>query len=103
MATDHRGKDIHAGKRTSDEMHEQMTAEQNYHAGREATDKLFGYAPTIGDGNPKELWQLVGKIQHPNRVSKRDYQPKLASGTWVFPIKQDLIEPNDPKSEPFQV
>jgi len=101
MATDHRGQPLHAGKRTDDEMHEQMTAEQNYHAGREATDKLFGYTPTKSD--PKNLSQLIGNIQHPNPVSKRDYQSKLAPGTWVFPLKQDLLEPNDPKSEPFQV
>jgi len=101
MATDHRGRPLSAGKRTDDEMHQQMTAEQQYHASREATDKLFGYTPMASD--PKSLSQLVSATPDPKHVSTRDYQPKLAPGTWMFPIKQDPLNPNDPSSEPFQV
>lgn len=93
MASDHRGQPLHAGKRTADEQHEQMTAEQKYHENRAATDALLGYTPT---SDPKSLSQLVGGIQR--QVSTRDYQPKLASGTHVFPLHSDT-----PGNEPFQV
>ena len=94
MAKDHRGRDLHAGKRTDDEMHEQMKKDPN---GKSTPDGYGAQGQQSAPSDPYPKIDKPSKIGSPKSQLMPDW--KMPSEYYKQDMSKNVRYPNG-KSTP---